>query len=65
MFIKSNGPPIEVFNPEARNWPELICVRSWPEDHRSADGNQSTLRRNNLTKSNPDTIYGIFFGKIF
>lgn len=44
MFIKSNGPPIEVFNPE-------MYVRSWLEDHRSADDNQSRLKRNNLTKS--------------
>jgi len=44
MFIKSNGPPIKVFNPE-------MYVRSWLEDHRSADDNQSRLKRNNLTKS--------------
>jgi hypothetical protein len=43
-FIKSNGPPIDVFNPE-------IYVRSWLEDHRLADDNQSRLKRNNLTKS--------------
>jgi len=44
MFIKSNGPPIKVFNPE-------MYVRSWLEDHRSADDNQLRLKRNNLTKS--------------
>lgn len=44
MFIKSIGPPIEVFNPE-------MYVRPWLEDHRSADDNQSRLRRNDLTKS--------------